>query len=283
MQSKVASLWEMQELRKRNNPPEAPTGEHLVEKIPNDLDEPEEPLASSVEAEFPEFFGSTDVSKSDVSKDEPNGKMSDTETSPLEFLNTEFEDDLAGELEVPSKSTEEIQAPEEVQAPEEEVALVKPVPPVNWRSAASAREFLEQLASANRSPSLVKFWNTRRGDIYLAIAVILVACVIRWGVWSDHSVNATTAPNSATAAHHKAPEPNLSLLDRMLIGLGLAEPPDSLEDKGSPGVQVWVDIRTALYYCPGTDLYGKTPKGKFVTQREAQLDQFEPAYRKACD
>jgi len=69
----------------------------------------------------------------------------------------------------------------------------------------------------------------------------------------------------------------------MLIQFGLAEAPDPPPDKGKPGVQVWVDQRTALYYCPGADLYGKTPKGKFTTQREAQLDQFEPAYRKVCD
>jgi hypothetical protein len=69
----------------------------------------------------------------------------------------------------------------------------------------------------------------------------------------------------------------------MLIQLGLAEAPPAPEDKGNPSVQVWVDQRTALYYCPGAELYGKTPKGKFTTQRDAQLDQFEPAYRKPCN
>jgi hypothetical protein len=69
----------------------------------------------------------------------------------------------------------------------------------------------------------------------------------------------------------------------MLIQLGLADAPESTEDKGNPTIQVWVDQRTALYYCPGADLYGKTPKGKFATQRAAQLDQFEPAYRKVCN
>ena len=48
-------------------------------------------------------------------------------------------------------------------------------------------------------------------------------------------------------------------------------------------IRVWVDLHTALYYCPDSDLYGKTSKGRFTTQRDAQLDQFEPAYRKACD
>jgi hypothetical protein len=73
------------------------------------------------------------------------------------------------------------------------------------------------------------------------------------------------------------------MFDRMLISLGLAEAPPAPEYKGNPDTQVWVDLHTALYYCPGADLYGKTPKGKVTSQRDAQLDQFEPAYRKTCD
>ena len=44
-----------------------------------------------------------------------------------------------------------------------------------------------------------------------------------------------------------------------------------------------MDTRTALYYCADADLYGKTKGGKFTKQRDAQLDQFQPAARKACD
>jgi hypothetical protein len=73
------------------------------------------------------------------------------------------------------------------------------------------------------------------------------------------------------------------MFDRMLISLGLAEAPPEPENRGNPETQVWVDLHTGLYYCPGTDLYGKTPKGKYTLQRDAQLDQFEPAYRKTCD
>jgi len=153
----------------------------------------------------------------------------------------------------------------------------------DWSSAASARDFLEHVAPTKGAGALVRFWNTRRGDIYLAIAVILVACVIRWGIWSHPSANANGSPNAAAAQHKPDPEAGLSVFERMLISLGLADPPEVPEDKGNPSTQVWVDLHTALYYCPGADLYGKTPTGKFATQREAQLDQFEPAYRKACN
>jgi hypothetical protein len=158
-----------------------------------------------------------------------------------------------------------------------------PVPSPDWSSALSTRQFLEQLAAGNRKNTLVQFWNARRGDIYLGIAVILVICAIRWGIWSNRPVSATAAP-ATTAENHKQPaQPELSRFDRMLISLGLAEAPAPPEDKGNPVVQVWIDLHTGLYYCAGTDLYGKTPKGKYATQRDAQLDQFQPAYRRPCD
>src|SRR5581483_8971708 len=159
-------------------------------------------------------------------------------------------------------------------------ALEKLTRPADWSSAASAKDFLQQLAGNKNSGGLAQFWSARRGDIYLAISVILVICVIVWGMMSRRPAGTNSAQSGTATPHQKAPDADLSLWDRMLIELGLAEAPAPPEDKGSPGVQVWVDERTALYYCPGTDLYGKTPKGKFESQREAQLDQFEPAYRK---
>jgi hypothetical protein len=142
--------------------------------------------------------------------------------------------------------------------------------------------------SGEHSPNaLRRFWQSRRGDFYLAIAVILVIVVIRWGVWSNHAVGATShgpAVSGSVKLHKQlSPEADLSTWDKMLIGLGLAEAPEPAEYKGNPDTQVWIDLHTALYYCPGADLYTKTPKGRLSSQRDAQLDQFEPANRKPCD
>jgi hypothetical protein len=199
-------------------------------------------------------------------------------------ISAEFEDSVLADLEIPMHTSEE-NGEDEI-PPEPATALAKPDRTTAWSSAASAREFLEQLAPGQRPGTLARFWATRRGDIYLAIAVILVIAVIRWGIWSNHSVSATGHSTPAAAAAHPkptAPDAGLSMFDRMLISLGLAEAPPAPEHKGNPDTQVWVDLHTALYYCPGADLYGKTPKGKFTSQRDAQLDQFEPAYRKTCD
>jgi len=166
-------------------------------------------------------------------------------------------------------------------------ALLKPQPhDVTWSSAAKAREVLEALAGTRSPGTFGRFWRARRGDFYLAFAVILVAVVIRWGMLSSHPVGATGRASTASGSTNRrnpSPDADLSTFDKLLISLGLAEAPETPEYKGNPATQVWVDLHTALYYCPGSDLYGKTPKGKFASQRDAQLDQFEPAYRKTCD
>jgi len=286
VQSKVATLWHMQEALKKDLAamPALPTNGDLAHtdaghteplSVPGPV-RPEKPLADSIEEEMPELF---------ATPEQRIGKMSAFE---------EFEEFAApvpsavpaapiGEVAKPDITVPIEEPPADEPQPAEETALAKPVA-ANWSSATTAREFLEQLAGVKRPGALANFWRARRGDIYLAVAVVLVAAVIRWGIWSNHSVSATGAPPSAAAGHRKpAPEADLSMFDRMLISLGLAEAPPTPEYKGNPDTQVWVDLHTALYYCPGTDLYGKTPKGKFATQRDAQLDQFEPAYRKACD
>jgi putative methionine-R-sulfoxide reductase with GAF domain len=167
-------------------------------------------------------------------------------------------------------------------------ALLKPGPQdVTWSSAAKARDFLEMVAGTRSPNALGRFWRARRGDFYLALAVVLVLIVIRWGILSSHSVGATghgtAAPGSALRSKQPAPDTDISTFDKLLISLGLAEAPETPEYKGNPETQVWIDLHTALYYCPDSDLYGKTPQGKFASQRDAQLDQFEPASRKPCD
>jgi putative methionine-R-sulfoxide reductase with GAF domain/ribosomal protein L37E len=272
MQSKVASLWHMQEAMKHS-----PTSER-AESLPLHLDSPAKhdhardgnSLADSIEEQLPELFQTTEPPVENA-----------TQSSVLDHapISAEFEESVFSDLEIASKTS----PGEEPKAPES-TTLAKSEHTAAWSSAASARNFLEQLASEKRPGALTRFWNSRRGDIYLAIAVLLVAVVIRWGIWSNHSVSATGNPTTEATAHRKpAADADLSLFDRMLISLGLAEAPPQPENRGNPATQVWVDVHTGLYYCPGADLYGKTPKGKYTLQRDAQLDRFEPAYRKTCD
>ena len=292
LQSRVSSLCQMQDvIKKRATAAPANGGPGLMDPLAvSDPARPERPLADSIEEEMPELFAAPELrvvkmSDAEEFRNAPPANPIEVAAQPAIILPVEpapVDTTLEAAEAIPEAAVQE----QEEEIPSAETALIKPEPVANWSSATSAREFLEQLAGADHPGGLARFWKARRGDIYLAVAVILVAAVIRWGIWSNHSVSATGKPTAAAAAaaHRKpAPEDNLSAFDRMLISLGLAEAPPVPESKGNPEAQVWVDLHTALYYCPGTDLYGKTPKGKFTSQRDAQLDQFEPAYRKACD
>ena len=209
---------------------------------------------------------------------------------PAPFSSLEFGNDKA--LSLSASHGEETMAwqPSGVQAEEEEDLDhqdIEPQADLLWSSAAKTRDALESLAGTPARSALFRFWSSRRGDFYLAVAVILVVVIIRWGIWSNHPVvNATGRGNAVSGSANQrkaAPDADLSTFDKLLISLGLAEAPEPPEYKGNPATQVWIDLQTALYYCPGADLYGKTPKGRVSTQRDAQLDQFEPANRKPCD
>ena len=275
MQSKMASLWHMQDPEAKDGP-QAFTNDATASAVPAAEDSSGQTQSSHLDAAFEEALKKIALPNS-VGSDAP-GISSESEKS-AEVL----EHEQAEHQELEHQEDETIEEEATVEEESETALTQKPTAPADWSSAAAAREFLEKLSSGNRHGSVAQFWSTRRGDVYLVIALILVACVIRWGVWSNHSSSPAGVSN-ATAAHKKAaPDADLSVFDRMLIRLGLAEEPVPAEDKGNPSVQVWVDERTALYYCPGADLYGKTSKGKFTSQRDAQLDQFEPAYRKTCN
>lgn len=160
-----------------------------------------------------------------------------------------------------------VQAPSEIepemQEPKPEI-VPQPVLPATWTSASQALKWLQSLEKTN-SPG--RIWLAKhRGDISIALAaMVLLLALTGWGLH----------PN--TAAHR------LTLFERMLVSLGVAEAPPPPVAAGNPNVWVWVDVHTALYYCPGSDLYGKTEGGKFVLQHDAQLDQFQPAARKNCE
>jgi DNA-binding NarL/FixJ family response regulator len=105
----------------------------------------------------------------------------------------------------------------------------------------------------------------RRAAKHLAIAMIMIA-----------------ATAAGWFAYGGQMEQARSLMDKSLVSLRLKKPPPPIYN-GNPDTRVWIDLHTALYYCPGADAYGKTRQGKFARQRNAQLDHFESASRKACD
>ena len=154
-----------------------------------------------------------------------------------------------------------------------------------WTSAARARHWLDGLNAQKRPRRawIAANWRAYRANIYVGVAALLFLFVILdWGFGSAPT-GISAAGTSTPGARHRPKKPELTVSEKLLVGLGLAEPPPSTTYVGNPQTQVWVDLHTALYYCPGADLYGKTKDGKLTTQLDAQQDQFEPASRKACD
>lgn len=109
-----------------------------------------------------------------------------------------------------------------------------------------------------------------RADLYLFVAIMISTFAMLWVLLA--------AP--ATGAQ---PKPRLRPWERAMISLGLADAPEAPPKRGNPVAKVWVDPKTALYYCYGDEQYGKAASGHEATQREAQLDSFEPAKRAACE
>lgn len=105
-----------------------------------------------------------------------------------------------------------------------------------------------------------------RSNLYLIGAVIVAILALLWP--------AAGSPRRAT----------LSPWERLLVTIGVAEAPaPAVHLQGDPAIEVWIDPHTALYYCPGEEQYGKTADGRFSSQREAQMDRFEPAGRSTCE
>jgi len=153
--------------------------------------------------------------------------------------------------------------------------------PWRWTSASHAKTWLDSV----KSPSdgrLQRLWKDHRAKVYVAIAAMLLLLAISgWGTSGTGDGTASASTSTAQKGKH-APKPRLTLFEQTLVTLGLAEAPSTPAYRGDPDIAVWEDIHTATYYCPGADLYGKTPGGKYSTQREAQQDQFEPASRRVC-
>ncbi|MFZ0801880.1 MAG: hypothetical protein WAN70_06910, partial [Terriglobales bacterium] len=197
--------------------------------------------------------------------------------APLESAFTQFSSAIAstdGTSALALSSVAEavkVVAPE-VREPESAMMQQQPEPaaPANWTSANQALHWLQSLEKSN-SPG--RIWLARHsGDIAIALsAIVLLVALTGWGL----------RPNQPRTGTNQAS--TLTLFERMLIGLGVAEAPPTPVAAGNPNAWVWVDVHTALYYCPGSDLYGKTPGGKFALQHDAQLDQFQPAARKNCE
>lgn len=78
---------------------------------------------------------------------------------------------------------------------------------------------------------------------------------------------ATVAPSSVPAA---APAP-----------VPTARPTTTAQGPVSRS-DVWVNLSTKAYHCPGTKYYGTTKHGKYMSEADAKAAGFHPSYGKVC-
>ena len=100
-------------------------------------------------------------------------------------------------------------------------------------------------------------------DVAVALVILGAAIVSTFGINKEMVVR--YFPQVATVLHLSVPAQNAVL-----------------PSGANAQVKVWADLKTALYYCPGSDSYGRTRSGRFLSQSEARLANFEPADRKEC-
>jgi hypothetical protein len=64
-----------------------------------------------------------------------------------------------------------------------------------------------------------------------------------------------------------------------------SKPPDTLQRQltaGNPNAQVWVHTKSGLYYCKEDKDYANLHPGRYMNQREAQLNYNRPATGRPC-
>lgn len=276
LQSKWATLWNLKKVSDQLAAAEAPSTQSVLK--------PADPFA-------PRTAEASSAAESSLATED---SFILPEAPPITAIPELSEPSVSAESNTATFSPE---PPIQVSAPPVQIPAAETVVPSH--PAAEQREWLASIAVSPPPAKASGFWQKHKsflrehpGDLALGAAAVLFLITILWAISSDGPTTSADSGNpkanaaASTPAKTKKqapPAPELSFFEQLMVGLGLAEAPPPPSYMGNPNVPVWVDVHTGLYYCPGTDLYGKTQQGKIASQHDAQLDQFEPASRKVCD
>jgi hypothetical protein len=97
-----------------------------------------------------------------------------------------------------------------------------------------------------------------------------------WFGGSDVSASAPVAPAAA-------PSPTAPTVVKAAGSSARATAPGTTPAQApSNPTDVWVNLSTKAYHCPGTKYYGATKHGKYMPEADAKAAGFHPSYGKAC-
>ena len=133
-----------------------------------------------------------------------------------------------------------------------------------------------------------KMKGIRRLLIFTAIVfgVFVIGAIAEWRYMASHSPKVTGA--TVGTPEPKRTEAGQSVSGTNTVtgpakGSSAQNPPGlNVGDHGNPDVTVWVNTTSHVYHCPGSQSYGKTMQGKYMSQAEAQREANRAAYRKVC-
>lgn len=152
----------------------------------------------------------------------------------------------------------------------------------------NAHELLEQLEAA-RASIAGRHQQTRpwRARLVMAVAALIAILGVAF-IWRRREPK-PVPPKIEVVQKASAEPPSLRVPVKRAPPKTQEHPPVSAQShanktSGNPKVEVWVNLKTSKYHCPGTYWYKKkTANGALMAQGQAQLKGYRPASNEVCE